>query len=325
MSLSNTLSANFPLGTSETNPDHTTSNLTISEEGFKDFVKNRLKDMVGHSHYPDSSSTKREPSKATVVKDSPVFKEMESRFKWIENNIIKGDPSKLNFKDGNVELGPKYSSFFYRNGKQVDDILKEATSDLAVYQGLINRYKTRINQNNRQKKIIEKEAGRFLANDTHPEGLEEFTSLMKKWETFISPINVDFREPNASLLAYDKQSFLINGLFHDGSETKVIKVNELLLPALTSDKAKKLADLIKKIIAFTKMLDLISEEGLGIDATDPPFRSYISEVVENNPEFLMLYTHPNLEAVSTDLVNHVLKRCDELQDALVSYFRNSLA
>ncbi len=313
MSLRDTLNQNFPAGTTEYGPGHATKNLVISEEGFKDFVKRRLSAFKS--------------KKGQDVADSKPSEEIQGNYKWAEENIIKGKPSKHNFKEGTVDLGVKHAAFFYRGNKKVDDLLKSVVSDIAVYQNIVNRYKTQAINNNKQIIKIKKEAEAFEARDNYPDGLEEFTKLMKKWEGYVSPISPGFSEPNVEFLGYGKQPFTENGLFHlFDTQPKTIKVNDTTASALTPEEADKAAELVKKVMALSSIVDEIAENegGAGIDASDPPFRSYYKEVGNKDQSLLMLYTMPNLELISTALFYQLSERLGRLEDMLISYIRKSI-
>lgn len=313
MSLRQTLSSNFPLGTSET-----TVALTISEEGFKDFVKRRLANF---------GSKKVEPKKpeSKFFKDTPQFKEMENNMKWIEENIVKGDPSKHSFIEGSVTFGVSQSAFFYRGSHVVDDIVKSVASDLAFYLNIVNRYRTQIETNIKQTNKIKKEAEAFEPRDSHPEGLEEFAQLMKKWENYVSPVSPNFREPNVDFLGYGKQPFTKHGLFLlEDDKARPVKVNELTVDALTPERAKQLAVVIRKLIALGDTIDKIIEDGEGIDASDPPFRGYYKEVGNKDQSLLMLYTMPNFEQINTALFQQISERLGRLEDTMISYIKKSI-
>tara|TARA_B100002019_G_C21270549_1_gene601980 strand:+ start:1595 stop:2554 length:960 start_codon:yes stop_codon:yes gene_type:complete len=317
MSLRDTLTKNFPTGTTEYGPEHSIKTLVVSEEGFKDFVKRRL----------SAFKSKKDQGTADANKTTQSSEEVQGNFKWAEENIIKGKPSKHVFKEGTVDLGVKHAAFFYRGNKKVDDLLKEVVSDLAVYQNLVNRYKTQAINNNKQVIKIKKEAEAFEARDKHPEGLDEFAKLMKKWESYVSPISPGFSEPNVEFLGYGKQSFTENGLFHiDDTQPKPIKVNDTKVNTLTPEEADKAAELVKKVIALGNVVDQITEnEGCtGVDASDSPFRGYYKEVGNKDQSLLMLYTMPNFELLSTGLFYQLSERLGQLQDVLISYIRKSI-
>jgi len=318
MSLRDTLTKNFPTGTTEYGPDHATRSLVISEEGFKDFVKRRLASF---------SSKKAEPQKpeSKFFKDSPAFKAMQEHMKWVEENIIKGDPSKHQFIEGSVTLGVTDAAFFYRNGRLVDDVVKSVASDIASYQSIVNRYKTQIETNIKQTDKIKKEAEAFESRDKYPEGLEEFAQLMKKWENYVSPVSPNFQEPNVDFLGYGKQPFAKNGLFLlDDDMARPVKVGELKIDALTPERAKQLTVVIRKLIALGDTVGKIIEGGVGIDASDPPFRGYYKEVGNKDKSLLMPYTMPNFEAINTALFQQISERLKRLEEAMISYIKKSI-
>lgn len=314
MTLKNTLGTNFPLGTSEM----ATVDLTISEEGFKDFVKRRLANFGSKKVEPE----KPEPK---FFKDSPAFKAMEKDLKWVEDNIVKGDPSKHTFIEGSVTFGAHQSAFFYRGSDVVDDIVRSVTADIAYYQNIVNRYKTQIENNIKQVGKIEREAEAFESRDNYPKGFDEFAKLMKKWENYVSPVSPSFREPNVDFLGYGKQPFTKHGLFLlEDDKARPVKVSELTVDALTPERAKQLAAAIRKLIALGDTIDKIIEGGAGIDASDPPFRGYYKEVGNKDQSLLMLYTMPNFEQINTALFQQLSERIGHLETTMISYIKKSI-
>lgn len=304
------LESNFPFGTTEHSPEYLTDNLVVSEEGFKEHFNKIFKRKK-------EAATKEDAAKYS-------WQQQEADFQWISDNILKGDPTKLTFKeDSTVKLGPRHAPFFYRGNVQVTDVVKEATKDLSLYQGIFNRYKGPIKRNNQKLNEIDREAQAFLKRDTYPEGQEEFKGLLKKWETYITPLNENFREPNTKLLGFDQPTFLDeNDFFTD--RAIVVGPDSVTLPAVTATTVKPLVEVIGKLYALQVQVDEIEDGGLGLDLSDPPFRGYYRELDDVMAKMKLLYLHPTYEAVSLDLLNHLLGCLEQLARALVSYIRNSV-
>lgn len=306
MSLRRLLENQFPLGTTETSFGEAAQSLAVSSEGFKEIVSKLFRRQ------------KNTDSKAMSIED------IKETFKWVEENLVKGDLTSLSFKDGNVTLGPRNAPFFVRGKDTVTDVVREVTRDLTVYQNLYGQYKQKVATNNKHLKDIDKQADTFLRKDTQVDQLEAFATLMKKWDTLITPLNAGFRDPNHTFLGYGDQSFLKNGLFADyGDDIKVLPVREVTLPPVTSTTVKPIVDLLGKVWKLQSDTEELTDGVLGLDITDPPFRAYAMDVVEQHPNLMLLYTHPNYESVCTNLMEHIAQRLSTLADALVAYIRNS--
>jgi hypothetical protein len=300
------LEKNFPMGSTETTPGDLEHHLTVSSEGFRDVFRK----MFG--------------KKA----NNAAGDKTDGNTEWFGQHVVEGTPTALELKTaGHVPFGPRFAPFFFRGKMQVLDVVKEFKNDLLMYQSLFSKYESKAKDNLRKFHKIEDEAAAFLKRDTHPNGLDEFAKLMQKWDSWITPLNQQFRDPSYEFLGYGKLSFLAGGMFASGPDTwdRSKAPESTRVAVLKPEELKPLIDLIEKAMVLQFKCNELTEDGMGVDITDPPFRGYYREVVEEYGGFKMPYAHPDFEMVNTDLFANTGERVRTLTSALISYLRNSVA
>ncbi len=299
------LEKNFPLGTTETSAADIEQSMTVSAEGFRD-VFNKL---FGGGKVAKTDDT-------------------NGNMDWYRQHVIDGKVKDLQLRSaGHVLFGPRFAPFMGRGTTQVVDFVREAKKDLVMYQGLFNKYQPKAADNNRKLQKIETEAAQFLKRDTHPEGLDEFIKLMEKWDTWITPLNGLFRDPSHVFLGYGKTSFLSEGgMFAGGPGTldKKKTLQSVKMSLLKEDEVNPLVGLIEQAALLMYRCSEVTEDAMGIDLTDPPFRGYYAEAIEARDEgFKAQFAHPDYEMINTDLFVDLNTRVGELMNAMVAYLKHS--
>lgn len=250
-------------------------------------------------------------------------------YTWIHENTDHGRLT-AELKEGNAFLRGKAASVFHRGGHVIEDVYSAFSRDLKAYETILKTYKSQLTEFGKTQKSIIKDLDKIADPKTTYEQVRAVLLKYKNQAANYTPqhsIAAHFREPSEHFLGDYETPFLTDEKYFE-TKQQLSKQPSAELPALTQENEDKIVTLAFDIQKLQiDLSDLDEKIGVCIDQTDSPIRGFVDEIY-NEPELVAILNPFSehgmvFEDHNAGLVDILVKRVDNLYEALWSYIRHS--